>query len=302
MVPRARFSGLRCVTTAAFSLFLVASGKALSAPITTNTALPVSQGEFILREKAVVAHGEDQFAGVARGAAAVTSLTVLGYGINPDLAAFFVLPASYRKMTVGDSSREVAGIGDVSAFVRYTVYRKDDVAKTVRVAPFLGLKAPTGSTSKRDQTGTLPPSLQPGTGSWDAFGGVVATYATLAWVLDVQGAFRVNTRDQGRKLGNEYRADASFQYRLLPGKVTAATGGFLYGVLELNLVHRERSSVGAFPDPETGGTTLYLVPGLQYAMRRWIAEIAVQIPVAQDLNGAALERDFAVHTGIRVNF
>lgn len=289
------------IPLAAAALFAGGSA-AWPAPITTNTALPVSQGEFILREKAVVAHGQDRLGGVERGATGVTSLTVLGYGINPDLAAFVILPASYRKMTVAGDQRDAAGIGDVSAFVRYTIFRKDEVGKTIRVAPFLGLKAPTGRTSKRDQAGTLPPNLQPGTGSWDIFGGVVATYATLEWVMDVQGAFRVNTRDQGRKVGNEYRADASFQYRLLPGKVTAATGGFLYGVLELNLVHRERSRVGAFPDPDTGGTTLYLVPGLQYAMRRWIAELAVQIPVAQDLNGAALERDFAVHTGIRVNF
>ena len=52
----------------------------------------------------------------------------------------------------------------------------------------------------------------------------------------------------------------------------------------------------------SGGTTLFLVPGLQYVTRRWIVEAAVQLPVVQDLNGTALENDYIVRAGFRFNF
>jgi hypothetical protein len=36
--------------------------------------------------------------------------------------------------------------------------------------------------------------------------------------------------------------------------------------------------------------------------KRWVAEAIVQLPVAQNLNGAALEDDVIVRAGFRVNF
>jgi hypothetical protein len=36
--------------------------------------------------------------------------------------------------------------------------------------------------------------------------------------------------------------------------------------------------------------------------RRWVAEAIVQVPVVQELNGTALEDNFIVRAGFRVNF
>ena len=44
------------------------------------------------------------------------------------------------------------------------------------------------------------------------------------------------------------------------------------------------------------------MPGLQYVTKRWIVEAAVQVPVVQDLNGTALEKDTILRGGFRVNF
>ena len=150
--------------------------------------------------------------------------------------------------------------------------------------------------------GRLPANLQLGSGSWDPFGGVVATYQTLEYQVDAQASYKINTEANSFEFGDEARLDASLQYRLWPRELGPGVPGFLYGVLEGNLVYRGKSERGGIDDPNSGGTSLFLAPGLQYVTKRWIVEAIVQLPVVQDLNGDALEDDFTVRAGFRVNF
>ena len=282
--------------------FGLASAGPLAAPITFNTALPVSQEEFIFRELAMVGKASDNGGGLGREMTVVTVNSVIAYGVTPDLALFGIVPVTFRELETPAGIRQADGIGDARLVARYTIYKKDGVGKTTRVAPFLGVKLPTGDNARTDGLGRLPPGLQPGTGSWDFFGGVIATYASVDWNFDFQTSYQVNTRAGAFERGDMVRADASFQYRLLPRTLSRDDQGYFYGVLEANLVHGGKMRVNGTRDPNTGGTTLYLVPGVQYAARRWVAEAAVQLPVIQNLNGSALERDFTVLAGLRVNF
>ena len=144
--------------------------------------------------------------------------------------------------------------------------------------------------------------MQPGSGSWDPFAGVVATYQVLDFQLDAQASYRVNTEANGFEFGDVARFDASLQYRLWPRTLGRGVPGFLYGILEANLIHEDRDEDGGVDDPNSGGTTLFLTPGLQYVTKRWIVEAAVQLPAVQDLNGTALENDYVVRAGFRFNF
>ena len=53
---------------------------------------------------------------------------------------------------------------------------------------------------------------------------------------------------------------------------------------------------------DSGGSTLYLSPGLQYVSDRWIIEGVLQLPVVQSLHGNALENDYVLRAGVRFNF
>lgn len=278
------------------------SGNPLAAPITFNTALPVSQEEFIFRELVTIGRASDDAGGLGREMRVTTVNSVVAYGVTPDLALFAILPLTFKELETAAGTRGADGIGDARLIARYTIYKKNAVGKTTRIAPFIGVKAPTGDHERTDDAGPLPPALQPGTGSWDFFGGVIATYASVDWNVDFQASYRANSRAGGIARGDVARADVSFQYRLLPRKLSRDDKGYFYGVLEANLVHSGETRINGTGDPNTGGTTLSLVPGIQYATRRWVAEAAVQIPVIQDLNGSALERDFTVLAGLRVNF
>ncbi len=279
---------------------------AVSAPITFNTALPVAKGEFVSRTQLIINRSGDDPSGADRDRTSQVVAQVLGYGVSPRLAVFGVLPYvdNELKVTTGGqrATRRANGFGDLTVFGRYTVHQKDQPGRTFRVAPFFGIKAPTGEDDETDALGRLPPSVQVGSGSWDPFVGVVATYQTLRYQVDGQFSYRANNEANDFDAGNVIRLDGSLQYRLRPRELTGGVPGFLYGVIEANLIHRDKNRVGGSTDPNSGGTTLFLTPGVQYITRRWIVEGAVQIPVSQDLNGTALENEFIARVSARFNY
>ena len=285
---------------------ILAAGSTWGAPVTFNTALPVGGGEFVARGMVVVSQpGEDPGAS-DRDLSTKSLVTVLGYGVTHKLAVFGVLPYVDKKLDLteagGRISRSASGVGDASVFARYTLVQHDQPGRTFRIAPFAGVKAPTGDDDNRDTFGRLPPSVQSGSGAWDVFGGIVATYQTFALQADGQVSYRVKNKANGFDPGDELRLDGSLQYRLWPRQLGGGVPSFLYGVLETNLVHRDRNEMNGNEDANSGGTTVFLSPGLQYVTKRWIVEGVVQLPVVQNLRGTALENDYVVRAGVRFNF
>lgn len=282
------------------------AGAAWGAPITFNSALPVHEDGWVLREQFIYMKIADDATPLQRDMRVSGFMSVLGYGVTRDFALFGMLPWSDKRldMRMGgqDIHRSKQGIGDFTVFGRYTVYENNAPGRTWRIAPLLGVKAPTGKDDVRDALGRLPPPVQPGSGSWDPLGGMVLTYQTLAFQIDGQLSYKVNRKANGFEFGDVFEADASLQYRLWPRALGGGVPGFLYGVVEANLVHTNKNRVSGVTDPNSGGTTLFFSPGLQYVTKKWIFEAGVQVPVVQNLNGTALKNNYVLTTGIRINF
>jgi hypothetical protein len=131
---------------------------------------------------------------------------------------------------------------------------------------------------------------------------VVTTFQTLRYQVDGQFSYHANNEANDFEAGDVARLDASLQYRLKPRHLASGVPDFLYGVLEVNLIDRDKNRVSGSKDPNSGGTTLFITPGVQYITKRWIVEGAVQIPASQDLNGTALENDYVARVSFRANF
>jgi hypothetical protein len=285
----------------------ITPGLSDAAPQTFNTALPVGKGDFVFREQFLYIKASDDPSAADRNLEVFGGVSVLGHGVSRDLALFGVLPYLDKELdltTPGGQriTRGARGVGDAQFFARYTMFQKDGRGSSFRVAPFIGIKLPTGDDDDSDGLARMPQPLQSGSGSWDPFVGVVATYQTLEYEVDTQISYKANTAANGFQFGDEFRHDTSLQYRLLPRELGVGVPGFLYGVIEANLLYQAKNKIGGINDPDSGGTMLFLSPGLQYVTKRWILEAIVQLPVVQDLNGAALEDDYAVRAGFRVNF
>ena len=288
-------------------LLLGCISAAEAAPITFNTALPVATSEFIFRQQFVYRQATDDPSSADRELQVLGAISVLGYGITRKLAVFGVLPYLDKQLDVTTPggqrvTRDTNGIGDARLFGRYTVYQDDAPGRTFRIAPFFGVELPTGDDDDRDGLGSLPAPLQLGSGSWDPFGGVVVTFQTLDYQIDGQASYKANTEANNFEFGDEARLDASLQYRLWPRELETGVPGFFYAVLEGNLIYQGKHESNGVNDQNSGGTTFFLSPGVQYITKRWIVEAIVQLPVAQDLNGSALEDDFVVRAGFRINF
>ncbi len=284
---------VRAVRQAAVVLFFAACfavPASLAAPIATNTALPVSADEIIVRVQLVATHASDRLGVMNRHVDRFEARTVLGYGLTPKLALFGVLPLVNVDRTFGDVNTSDSGLGDAALFARYEVIRSDKPGQTLRIAPFAGLGFPTGRVG------------QTGDGSLDVFGGLIATVASTKWVLDSQLRHDFNRESNGFERGDSTSFDTSLQYRLSPGKVAQDTRAFIFGVLEISANYYEHNEVGGVTDPNSGGFLLYLIPGLQYSTRRWIADLGFRTPIVIDLNGTALEPDYSILTSIRINF
>lgn len=297
---------MRPLIAIALAALCLGSAAASAAPITFNTALPVHRGGWVLREQAVYRELADDPTSARRELRRAGLISVLGYGVTRDFAVFGLLPWFDKRLDapVGGQNlrRESRGLGELTLMGRYTAYQRNAPGRTFRVAPFLAVKAPTGRDDARDRLGRLPPSLQPGSGPWDLVAGVVATGQTLKRQFDGQLSYRANGEANGFRAGDVTRLDASLQYRLWPRRLAGGVPAFLYGVLEANLVHAGEDRISGRRDPNSGGTTLFVSPGLQYVTRKWIVEAGAQIRVAQHLNGTALGHDFGLSAGFRVNF
>lgn len=282
------------------------TAQAWAAPITFNTALPVAQGNFVWREQALDVL-TDRARSPANQDVRVTGLvSVLAYGVTGDLTLFGMLPYLHKQADLTQGGQRMSlgssNFGDLTVLGRYTVFQRNAPGRSFRVAPFVGIKMPTGNDDATSAGNRLPMPLQPGSGSWDPLAGVVVTYQTLENEFDVSASYRRNNPANGFKFGDMAELDASWQYRLWPRSLRAGVPGFLYAVLETNLIHDGRNRIGSATDANSGGTTLFVAPGLQYVTRRWVLEGALQLPVVQNLNGAAVKTRYGITLGFRLNF
>ena len=296
----------RAASPASFWAFLMLVTGALAAPITSNTALPVREGGLIVRGQAKLIRASDDQSPMDRDLTVWAAPSVFVYGVTEKFTVFGVVPYLDKSLEVntpmGRLTRGDSGLGDLRFLFRYTLRQWDRPQETLRLAPFVGLKVPTGNDDTDDSLGPLPAPLQLGSGSWDPIIGTVFSWQTLSWQFDASATYKINTEANDFEFGNEARLDFSFQYRLLPRKLGDGSPSFLYGVIENTLEWRDHNESFGKVDPDSGGTTLYISPGIQYVTTRMVFEAAVQIPVVQDLHGNGLKTDFILTTGFRFNF
>jgi hypothetical protein len=275
-----------------------------SAQITTNTALPVSEGQGLVRVQSTVIRATGS--GPMDRALTVYGVPFLGaYGATQDLTVFGVVPLLHKTLDVttpqGRVERGPTGLGDVRLFARYTVWARNRAGETQRLAPLAGIELPTGADDETDDLGRLPRPLQLGSGSWDPFAGAVFTWQTLRWQVDVSPVYQVNTEADGVAFGDEARLDVASKYRLWANDRSGGVPGFLYGNLETNLIWQGENEIRGVENPNSGGTAWLVAPGLQYITRKVVVEGAVQLPALQDGNGTALEEAFIAILSLRVN-
>jgi hypothetical protein len=223
-----------------------------------------------------------------------------------------------------------AGFGDVTMLGQYRFHSNAQTGTSAAV--LFGFKAPTGSTSQRDAYGQLfQAEFQPGSGSWDGLLGAAFTKRTGRWAFDVSGLYYLITNGtQNTNLGDRFLFGTAVSYRLV-GPVGSAkeielheycmqprnqlqehclyhanhdhsdmkkTPYTLDLVLELNGEWHDKQRIGGIPDPNSGGTTVYLSPGVRIGFDRFSSFVSFGVPVVNQHNGVQSKPDYRILTGI----
>src|SRR3954465_10586 len=223
-----------------------------------------------------------------------------------------------------------AGFGDVTMLGQYRFHNNAQTGTSAAV--LFGFKAPTGSTNQRDAFGNLfEAEFQPGSGSWDGLIGAAFTKRTGRWSFDVSGLYYLITNgSQNTNLGDRFLFGAAVSYRLVGASGSSQEVGLheycmqprnqvqehcLYHanhdhsdmmktpytldlVLELNGEWHDKQRIAGIPDPNSGGTTVYISPGVRVGFDRYSGFVSVGVPVINQHNGVQSKPDFRVLTGI----
>ncbi len=178
-------------------------------------------------------------------------------------------------------SWDIRGIGDIRVVGRYQF--SPETATSGAYGLRLGLKLPTGSIDQRNADGiTAERSLQPGTGTTDAIlGGYYRgpAFKNAEWYASLVAQAAMDSyRDY--KPGDRLGADLGLNVPL---------SGALTGTVQLNMLLKGRDEGAAAEPEDSGGSYLFLSPGVSWAVSRSVALYAfVQIPLYQRVNGVQL--------------
>ena len=217
---------------------------------------------------------------------------VVPYNLTTTTQAGIITPFITKNMTSngGDDSR--SGLGDVTAFLKQLIVRVDRRAETFRVAVKGTVKFPTGDDSEM---------LPLGSGAFDYGFSAVAGWIKSRWGLYDETIYVRTTSNDGVDFGDRFAYNAALGFRVLPTRYTHYPQPQLNLFIELNGNVVGRTEASGVENPDSGGSLVFLSPGLQYVGgRRWLIEASVQVPVINEPNGTQLGTGWTASLGTRI--
>ena len=232
-------------------------------------------------------------------------LTRAVFGVNEDLTVSLTVPYIRKHLDPpgGAPTLSSEGLGDASLVGKYRFFQETGAGETTEASVLAGLELPSGRDGVSDGGMTLPHPLQPGSGSLDAILGAAFTRIRGRWLLNADLIAKLNPEANDYRFGNVLRADVGGHWRAYPARYERYDQTTVNLVAELNGVWSGRDRLAGDPVDDSGGTKLFLTPGLQViASENLLFEAAVQLPVHMDLRGSQLEEDFITVLGLRLRY
>lgn len=245
-----------------------------------------------------------------------TTQLVPGYSFTDRFGVEVAVPLIYRHFRRSEPSGiqtgDVSGLGDLSLFGTYEVYRINKMKSSVSVDLFAGVKFPTGSTSRlkeetQESDSEEPPvpsaihghDLTLGTGSYDGFfgGSVFARWRKVFGSARIQYAART-TGDYDYRFGNDTLWSSGPGYFVLASDQFTLSAAFN--------VSGEVKALDAFRGqsvPDTGVNAVYVGPELVLTAGEHInASLALDLPVLLDTTSLQIVPNYRLRAGFSWRF
>ena len=190
------------------------------------------------------------------------------------------------------------GWTDLWLKAKYRLYR----GPLGQVALFGGVKFPIGDDRVFNSAGErVEPASTPGSGAWDGLIGAAYTQSlTPSVAVDASAQYIVRGEKHDYRLGNRFDAGVALGWRFI-GSAQSFPQVSLQAEATVRSV-TESKSLGE-RDPNTGGTVLFLSPGVRVRLCENAAwSVGMQFPVVQELNGDQVETDFRLTSSVNISF
>lgn len=280
----------------------VSIGGGPGSPIETNSPLTLPQAGFLPSMRfEYVDFRKFNFAEPQNKDLFIFNSLGLSYGSTPYLTTSLFLPYNLKRQEELGSAK---GGGDLKLLANLGFYYEpgqgfglntaDDTAITLEgvrktyLSFFGGLSLPMGNSYKR-LGGVIDRGMQPGFRSPTFSLGISAT-RQVAGSLSLTGdaTYDIFTRKNGFRFGNEGRLDLASVYELYGNPRRRVSK--IDGILELNLLNIGRDEAKDRGLDATGGTILYLSPGLRVSIYNANVGILLKFPVLKNLNEENLQQ------------
>jgi hypothetical protein len=229
------------------------------------------------------------------------------YGVTDDLTLGLRIPYVLRSgiripneegdavYKLGDSN----GFGDVSFFGQYRFFYSADNLNQASLT--IGLKTPTGATGVQTNLGdSFEAHFQPGSGSWNPSVGLSFTRAMGAFSFDTNVLYTVATRGtQKTDLGDVFDYNFALSYAfgapVRSGFFSSSNNAPWTAILELNGEWQDYQNTAGLTDPNSGGNTVYISPGIRFSGGKgWNTALSIGAPIVTDLNGFQSEPEYRI--------
>ena len=216
----------------------------------------------------------------------------LPYNFTDDFQVAAIFPYVNANLNTRGPNFSSSGLGDIQLFAKYAFYKRDRKNETFRLAGRVNFKLPTGD--EKDL-----PAL--GTGSTDYSFAAVAGWIKHRVGIYLEGGYGLNTSNGAVNFGNNFFYNLALGYRLLPKVYEKYPSPQLNGFLEINGATAAKNKINRVADANSGGTTIFLSPGLQYiGGRLWLVEASLQYPIINEPNGIQLGTSWTASLGLRL--
>ncbi|MCE9582576.1 MAG: hypothetical protein K8T20_08795 [Planctomycetes bacterium] len=164
----------------------------------------------------------------------------------------------------------IRGFADVPVFVHITILRG-----AFKLGVRLGVEVPVGEWNQHAADGAyLETSHQPGSGSWDGFGGVAAGYGMDIWEINAALTGQINTKGvRDFKIGQHYRGSIGGSIVLTPKSFPVK----ISPTLDLALDWHGRDYEHGKGIEDASGFESFVAPGVRVVVGPVFAQLASPI-------------------------
>lgn len=197
------------------------------------------------------------------------------------------VPYNYHDRETAKGNQSISGLGDITVLALATVYKtKTDTLSNVlqhNLQAGIGVKLPTGG-YKEANSGSINPSFQLGTGSWDVLFTTeyVMKKNKLGWNNMVNYIVK-NQNEKYYQFGNQFNYASTFFYLLENEHLAFAPqlgiSGEVYGSnSQYNQIVKN-----------TSGDVVFSKFGFELGYKKWSFGSTLQLPINQNLVGGLVE-------------